>query len=114
MSAKKSPPTQIICYLCTRCQWDFVRAETDAAKCTLCGKKDKLTEINRGPVTPQALEQGMMRSMERLLTGLAGAYDAHQRGATDRDEKRNDEEEIFLLKAMVKAKNLQRYVEKAF
>lgn len=122
--AKKAQPKELITFLCTRCSWDFSRTEKDKPKCTLCGKNDRLQEVAREPVTPQALETAMMRSMDRLMTGLQGAYDSHQdqtkRGVpsgsrgTTRNEKKNDEEEILLLEAMVKAKNLQTHVEKAF
>ena len=104
---KKSPPQELVTYLCTRCTWDFTRTEKDKPKCTLCGKIDRLTELKREPMTPQAVEAGMMRSMERLMTGLQKAYEARGEGVTD-------EEEILLLEAMVKAKNLEKHVEKAF
>ena len=118
MTPKKSPPKELITYLCSRCSWDFSRTENDKAKCTLCGKGDRLKEMARQAMSPQALEEAMMRSMDRLMTGLQGAYETHQsghdqRGHTARDKK-NDEEEILLLEAMVKAKNLQTHVEKAF
>ncbi|NOS67593.1 MAG: hypothetical protein HOO67_04490 [Candidatus Peribacteraceae bacterium] len=115
--SKKAQPKELITYLCTRCRWDFARTENDKPKCTLCGKTDRLKEIARQPMSPQALEGAMMRSMERLMTGLEGAYEAQQtqRGSSTReDEKKNDDEEILLLEAMVKAKNLQKNVEKAF
>ncbi len=118
MVPKKPAPTTLITYLCTRCSWDFSRTEKDKPKCTLCEKSDRLTEIKREPITPQAIEEGMMRSMDRLMTGLQGAYDTHQnqtqRASSTRDQKKNDEEEILLLETMVKAKNLQTHVEKAF
>ena len=41
------------------------------------------------------------------MTGLQKAYEARGEGVTD-------EEEILLLEAMVKAKNLEKHVEKAF
>ena len=114
MISKKSSPKELIHYLCTRCTWDFARTDLDKPKCTMCEKGDKLQEIKREPMTPQALEAAMMRSMDRLMTGLQGAYDSHQEGTPARDEKKNDEEEILLLEAMVKAKNLKTHVEKAF
>lgn len=115
---KNPPPSELITFLCSRCQWDFSRTEKDKPKCTMCGKSDRLEEMKREPITPQAMEAAMMRSMDRLMTGLQGAYESHQngiqRGHSAREEKKNDEEEILLLEAMVKAKNLQRNVEKAF
>lgn len=117
--SKKAQPKELITFLCTRCRWDFSRTEKDVPKCTLCGKIDRLKEVGRQPMSQQALEGAMMRSMERLMTGLEGAYEAQQkqsqRGSSTRgDEKKNDDEEILLLEAMVKAKNLQKHVEKAF
>lgn len=50
----------------------------------------------------------MMRSMERLMTGLQGAYE------TSKKEGIGDSEEILLLEAMAKAKNLEKHVQKAF
>lgn len=117
-SAKNAKPGMLITYLCTRCRWDFARSEKDEPACTMCSKSDRLKELKREPMSQQALEIAMMRSMERLMTGLQGAYDAQQKQAegasSTRDEKKNDEEEILLLEAMVKAKNLQKHVEKAF
>ena len=113
MVSKKSPSKELVTYLCTRCTWDFARTDQDKPKCTMCEKSDKLQEISREPVTPQAMEAAMMRSMERLMTGLQSAYDTHQnddqRGSSNRDE-----EEILLLETLVKAKNLEKHVGKAF
>lgn len=67
-----------------------------------------MQEIKREPITPQAIEIGMMRSMERMMISLEKAYEA------GRGEGIGDKEEIMLLEAMVKAKNLQRHVKKAF
>ncbi len=106
--AKKSPPTTLVTYLCTRCTWDFSRTELDKPTCTICEKNDKLQEIKREPITPQAIEAGMMRSMERMMVNLEKAYSA------GKEEGIGDQEEIMLLEAMVKAKNLQKHVEKAF
>ena len=118
MVPKKSSPQELITYLCTRCTWDFARTELDKPKCTLCGKNDKLQEIKREPVTPQALEAAMMRSMDRLMTGLQGAYETHQAGHNQRGhtvhDTKNDDEEILLLETLVKAKNLEKHVGKAF
>lgn len=108
MTRKQSPPAVLITWLCTRCTWDFSRTEKDKAVCTMCKKSDRLQEVKREPLTPQALEQGMMRSMERLMSGLQGAYEKGQKKGI------NDEEEILLLETMVKAKNLKTHVRKAF
>lgn len=67
-----------------------------------------MQEIKREPITSQAIETGMMRSMERMMISLEKAYEA------GREEGIGDKEEIMLLEAMVKARNLQRHVEKAF
>ncbi len=108
MSAKKSQPKELITYLCTRCSWDFTRAENHTPICTLCKKKDCLQEIRREPFSPQAVEQGMMRSMERLMTGLKTAYESGKKeGIPDNDE-------ILLLETMVKAKNLEEELGKIF
>ena len=109
MSASKKPkPTELITYLCTRCRWDFARTEDDKPSCTLCGQKDRLQELKREAISPQAMEAAMMRSMERLMGGLEKAY------ASGTEEGMNDKEEIMLLETMVKAKNLEKQVKKAF
>ncbi len=109
---KKSKAAELVTYLCTRCAWDFSRASTAACQCSLCGKKDRVQEVKREPLTPQALEEGMMRSMDRLMAGLRKAYDARQQhpsaGAT------TDADDILLLETMVKAKNLEKEVSKMF
>ncbi len=104
----KKTPAELITYLCTRCSWDFSRTEKDKAVCTMCKKADRLQEIKREPLTPQSLEQGMMRPVERLMSGLEKTYeDGVKKGI-------NDDEEILLLETMVKAKNLEAQVKKAF
>lgn len=108
MAPKKSPPTTLITYLCTRCTWDFSRTENDKPVCTICEKNDKLQEMKREPITPQTIEAGMMRSMERMMVSLEKAYDSGKK------EGIGDKDEILLLEAMVKAKNLKTHVEKAF
>ena len=108
MVAKKPQPTELITYFCSRCTWDFARSDLDAPTCTMCCKGDRLTEMKREPITPQAIEEGMMRSMDRLMTGLRGAYESGKK------EGIADDDEILLLEAMVKAKNLQEHVEKTF
>lgn len=108
MPRTKKTPTILITYLCTRCTWEFTRTELDKAKCTLCEKSDRLHEVKREPVTPQAVEAGMMRSIDRMMTSLEKAYEA------GKNEGMNDADEILLLEAMVKGKNLEKHVQKAF
>lgn len=106
--ASKKPPTELITYFCTRCNWDFARTENDTPRCTLCEKDDQLKELKREPITPQVIEAGMMRSMDRLMTSLQKAYDSGMK------EGMGDKEEILVLEALAKAKHLQEHVQKVF
>lgn len=106
---KKKEPTELITYLCTRCEWDFSRTDQDLATCTLCGKGDRLQEMRREPITPEAVETAMMQSMDKLMSGLKGAYDARAKNG-----ETNDTDEIALLEMMAKTQNLQKTIEKSF
>lgn len=74
----------------------------------MCGKNDRLEETLREPLTPESLEAGLMRSVDRLMGNLRKVYDA--RGG----EWRSDSEELLMLEALAKAKDLEAHVKKAF
>lgn len=106
MRSKKPQPTQLVTYLCTRCLQECTRRDTDTdPECAVCETGAHLTEVDREPLTAEAMEAAMMKSVDRMMTSLTKAYDAGNR---------SDDEEILLLEAMAKAKNLQKGIEKTF
>ena len=108
MAAKKPQPTALITYLCTRCLQDMLSAdEIQDVVCGLCGKGDCLNEVEREPLTPQTMEAAMMKSVEKMMTQLQKAYDT-------KPADMKDDDEILLLQAMVKAKNLETHIQKVF
>jgi hypothetical protein len=108
MPPKKPIAKELITYLCGRCVQECTRTELEKTpKCVFCAKTDRMQEVNRRPITREALEEGMMRSMERMLVSLEKAY-------ASRPDDMSDADEILLLQAMAKAKNLEKGIEKAF
>ena len=105
---EKRSPKHLVTYVCTKCRWELTRTELDKPKCTLCGKAECLEEIKREDLTPESLEAAMMKSVDTLMKNLEQAY------ASKEGEWKNDEEEVLLLEAMAKAKNLEKHVQKTF
>ena len=112
MAAKKRTPRpmpkELVTYLCKRCAWNFTRTEEGKPRCSMCGKGDRLTEVCREPLTPEALQVGLMRSVDRLMSNLQKAYEARE------GEWRSDGEELLMLEALAKGKDLEQHVKKAF
>lgn len=103
--ARDPTPSELITYRCTRCQWEFSRTELQQPTCTVCAKGDCLDELKREPITPQVMEEGMMRSMEHLLTSLEKTY---------AEAGTSDENEELLLDAMSQTQDLQIHIHKVF
>ena len=74
----------------------------------MCAKSDRLAETHREPLTPEALQAGLMRSVDRLMSNLQKAYEARE------GEWHDDGEELLMLEALAKGKDLEEHVKKAF
>ncbi len=107
MPAKKPQPTELVTWMCTRCLQEMIYPN-DKKKivCGLCKKGDCMNIVAREPLTPQSMEAAMMKSVEKMIASLQKAYDTQP--------EKTDDEEILLLEAMVKAKNLEKGIQKAF
>ena len=103
---KQKKPKEMVIYFCNRCRQDSGRTDIDDPFCFMCGHGDDLKEIERMPLTKEALEARMKKCTGRMMENMEKAYEAGLKGGMEA------EEEKMLLRAMAGGKKLMGKIGK--